>query len=348
MNPFPRQTNYRLRLGCLVAAMLATLADVDAQPVPPLINYQGRLSNPDGSPVPTADYTLTFKVFDATTNGTLVWGPQAFDGTTGLAGHGGKIPVVQGYFNVMLGPVDVSTNSLLNAFSGTNRFVEITVGTNNPIVPRQQVLSAPFAFQAANSAQLAGYDWSSILVSGSNNPSTGKISGSKIETGGLGASQIASNSITPDRLALRTISTNGSPVLSGGLGLSRSCGGWTSPTPAIAVAVSNFNLSITTRGNPVEISFFADGATNSPSYFYAFRNANPFLTVSLLRNGEIVGVSEGTVGTNDPEQLEIPPGGFRFVDLPPAGIHSYQVKVGADASTTVIQVNFMRMLIREL
>ena len=67
-----------------------------AQSVPPLVNYQGRLSNPDGSPLPTADYTLTFNLYDAATNGTLVWGPQVFDGTA-AQGHGAKIPVVQGY-----------------------------------------------------------------------------------------------------------------------------------------------------------------------------------------------------------------------------------------------------------
>lgn len=62
------------------------------------------------------------------------------------------IPVVQGYFNVMLGPVDVNGVSLANAFSGTNRFMEITVSNNPPIAPRQQILTTPFAFQSAYAA----------------------------------------------------------------------------------------------------------------------------------------------------------------------------------------------------
>src|SRR5262245_57758505 len=70
-----------------------------AQTVPAMVNYQGRLSNPDGSPLATADYQLTFNVYDSATNAAgLVWGPQVFDGSAG-AGHGPKIPVVQGYFN---------------------------------------------------------------------------------------------------------------------------------------------------------------------------------------------------------------------------------------------------------
>src|SRR5689334_20733420 len=118
-----------------------------AQTVPALINYQGKLSNPDGTPLPTADYQLTFNIFDAATNGGLVWGPQIFDSQS-AQGHGPKIPVVQGYFNLMLGPVDVSGASLANAFGGSNRYVEIKVGTNQPILPRQQILTAPFAFNS--------------------------------------------------------------------------------------------------------------------------------------------------------------------------------------------------------
>ncbi len=165
-----------------------------AQTVPPLVNYQGRLSNPDGSPLTTADYALAFRVFDNTNGGNLIWGPQLFDGTNGLAGHGAKIPVVQGYFNVMLGPVDVLTNSLLNAFNGTNRFVEITVGTNSPILPRQQILAAPFAFQAANAAKLAGYDWGSVF--GTNDPVNGKMSGARIANGSITSQQLATSLAT--------------------------------------------------------------------------------------------------------------------------------------------------------
>src|SRR5262249_49724686 len=68
-----------------------------------------------------------------------------------------RIPVVQGYFNVMLGPVDTTNRPLTGAFLGATRFLEIKVGTNNPISPRQQILSAPYALNSANAANvLAG------------------------------------------------------------------------------------------------------------------------------------------------------------------------------------------------
>jgi len=186
--------------SALAAFLLLAPALINrAQSVPALVNYQGRLLNPDGTALATADYQLTFNIYDATNNGNLVWGPQVFDGQA-AQGHGLRIPVVQGYFNVMLGPVDTYGASLASAFNATNRFVEITVSNHLPILPRQQILTAPFAFQAANSATLAGHDWSAILAGGSSNPETGKIAAAKLETGGITAGQIANGTITAQQI----------------------------------------------------------------------------------------------------------------------------------------------------
>jgi hypothetical protein len=154
----------------LFAAVLIFLPlAVPAQTVPALINYQGRLANPDGSVLVTANYQLSFSVFDSASGGNLVWGPEVFDGSAGQ-GHGALIPVVQGYFNVLLGPVDVNGASLAGAFNGTNRFVEVTVTNHAPIAPRQQILSAPFAIQAAfaGSAAVASNVVSGVIVSNLN------------------------------------------------------------------------------------------------------------------------------------------------------------------------------------
>ncbi len=128
-----------------------TVQTATAQSVVPLMNYQGRLANADGTPFPNADYDLRVSLYDAATNGTLVWGPQVFDGGPG-AGHGPRLPVVQGYFNVMLGPVDTQSRSLLDAFGGSNRFIEVAVSNRPPIRPRQQMLPAPYAVHSANGA----------------------------------------------------------------------------------------------------------------------------------------------------------------------------------------------------
>jgi hypothetical protein len=110
------------------------------------------LTDANGNALPTADYMLTFKIYDAATGGSLIWGPQVFDGTTGTTGHRGKVPVVQGYFNLMLGETDTASRSIADAFNGATRYVEVQVGGNNPVTPRQAIPTAQFAFKA-NSAE---------------------------------------------------------------------------------------------------------------------------------------------------------------------------------------------------
>lgn len=146
-------------LACLFGRMALALGlavvvgALHAQSVPSLINYQGQISSPDGSVPATADYELSFSIHDADKGGTQIWGPQRFNGISG-PGLGAKIPVVQGYFNVMLGPVDTNSRSISTAFSNATRYLEIKVGTNPPVAPRQRILSAPYALRA-DLAQMA-------------------------------------------------------------------------------------------------------------------------------------------------------------------------------------------------
>lgn len=178
----------------LFVAGLLLAPSAPAQSVPSLINYQGQVLAADGSPLATGDYTLTFQIFDSAEGGTLIWGPQVLDGAGGV-GHGPKIPVVQGYFNVMLGPVDTTSRALTGAFVGANRFLEIKVGTNNPISPRQQILSTPYALNAGNAANvLAGGVGTLALADGA-------VSTVKLNDSAVTASKVANASINASKLA---------------------------------------------------------------------------------------------------------------------------------------------------
>ena len=134
--------------------------------VPQLINYQGKLVSASGRPPPTKEYTLSFSIYDHPTAAPcttepftpcarLVWGPQVFDGTSDK-GHGAQVPVVRGFFNVILGPVDVHGLSIMRAFASSNRFVEVAVENDDPVLPRQQVFSAPFALRSMGDAPVGG------------------------------------------------------------------------------------------------------------------------------------------------------------------------------------------------
>jgi microcystin-dependent protein len=139
---------------------LSALTYLPAQSVPEYVNYQGLLKAADGSPLATGSYTIEFNIYDQANAGTKVWGPFAFDGSVG-GGHGPLVPVVNGGFNVILGPKDTGGASLAGAFAGPNRFIEIKVNGGDPILPRQQFLSAAYTLQSQK-AQLA--DVASSLV----------------------------------------------------------------------------------------------------------------------------------------------------------------------------------------
>jgi len=112
-------------------------------------NYQGRLTNV-GLPA-NADYDFQFTVFDALNGGAIIAGQQQLN-----------VAVVNGVFNVSL---DFGAG----AFPGANRYLEIAVrlaggGAFTTLLPRQQILSAPYAIKSLtattsdNSTQLGGVD----------------------------------------------------------------------------------------------------------------------------------------------------------------------------------------------
>ena len=105
--------------------MLLNTTHLPAQLVPEYLNYQGLLKAADGSPLATGNYTIEFNVYDqANPGGNKVWGPFLFDGNAGN-GHSRRVPVVNGGFNVIIGPKDTGGHSIANAFTGPNRFIEI-------------------------------------------------------------------------------------------------------------------------------------------------------------------------------------------------------------------------------
>lgn len=144
-------------LTLLLASGTAT-----SQSVPPLMNYQGNLTNATGQPLATGQYTLTFNVYDVPTGGAAVWGPQAI-----------TADVIGGYFNVVLSVDSTGGDSIATAFTAQPRYVSIRVDAGAEILPRQQVLSAPFAIQAGRAASA---DVATSTVGTSNVfPGTGNV-----------------------------------------------------------------------------------------------------------------------------------------------------------------------------
>ena len=118
-------------LRYLIALMLCLALTAAAQ-VPTMINYQGLLMT-DGGTYPDTTVFITFTIYDAPAEGNAVWSETQMN-----------VLVEEGLFEVRLGS---SSPISASVFSGTNRWLGITVGTDSELYPRVQLVSVPYAFK---------------------------------------------------------------------------------------------------------------------------------------------------------------------------------------------------------
>ncbi len=138
------------KLLLLAFVVLATLpASSSWSVIPHLINYQGMLTEPDGStPVPDNPYDLGFKIYGSESGDDSLWWEY----------HSG-VQVTSGLFNVILG----SVNSLDLPFDANYWLEVIVAGETMPT--RMQLISVGYAYRAeradtsdyASAAQMAAY-----------------------------------------------------------------------------------------------------------------------------------------------------------------------------------------------
>lgn len=108
------------------------------------LNYQGELYEATGeSPAPlTGGFEIRFHLFN--NDNEVLWGPQTFP----------EVSVADGAFAVVLGPDDDAGRGLGNVFAkailspSPRVFLQIQVGDNQPILPRQEILPVPISYQA--------------------------------------------------------------------------------------------------------------------------------------------------------------------------------------------------------
>ncbi|HNT73526.1 MAG TPA: hypothetical protein PKH77_00765 [Anaerolineae bacterium] len=98
------------------------------------VNYQGRLADNAGAPL-DGSYAMRFSLYDAATDGALIWGPEIHD----------AVPVSDGLFSVGLGS-QTAGGIPTSAWNG-DRYLEITVG-GETLSPRELIRSVPIAGMA--------------------------------------------------------------------------------------------------------------------------------------------------------------------------------------------------------
>jgi hypothetical protein len=193
-------TTIRLILAVLTLAPLVGWAQTTPNP-PGQISYQGFLTDASGIPLATntpRNYTVTFRIYDASTGGNEKWAEQQV------------VTVDRGYFTVLLGngsAIDSNfTNDLTSIFSGpsaSDRYLGMSVAElgGNEIAPRLRLLASPYALLARNANSLISPNGASLVTSANGQLNiNGTIAGDGSGLTSLNAGQLTAGTLPSARL----------------------------------------------------------------------------------------------------------------------------------------------------
>ena len=203
----------KIAFALLLWLSFSTNGFAQTNAVPGLLNFQGRLATPSGNPVPNGNYSIRFRLYDDPTVGSV-----KFEQT--LA----SVAVKNGTFAVTLSGVTTAI------FAG-NLWLEIKVGSDAALTPRQQLATVPYAFKA-DSIKDGGVNFSNIA---------GTVTGSQIALGTITAANL--NVSLQGSLGL--ISTTSAPTLVTGI--------TTNSAPDCIALSGNYAYVTTQFGNTFQI-----------------------------------------------------------------------------------------------
>lgn len=121
-----------------------------SQAVPGIITYQGKLTNASGATVSNGTYSIKVTLYDAASGGTCKYTASGTCGTpTALS-----VTVTNGVFSVALG--GSGTNSIdPTIFQSGDLYLGLTVASDSEMIPRKQLTTNPFAYNALYLSGLA-------------------------------------------------------------------------------------------------------------------------------------------------------------------------------------------------
>ncbi|NCC49865.1 MAG: hypothetical protein EOM20_01485 [Spartobacteria bacterium] len=169
------------------AILLIGICSAQAQTVPGVINYQGKLM--DGTNLFSGTVPIIFRLYDAPTGGMFPYCEDSND-----------VVVVDGLYSTRIGD-DVTFGSLENALIQTQVWIEVVIGTN-VITPREQLASVGYARYAAKLPANA-VDMSMIAPNAiySYHIADGQINSAKIGAFAISNVNLAANAVSTSVIA---------------------------------------------------------------------------------------------------------------------------------------------------
>src|SRR5574341_112227 len=121
----------RLRVA-IIAGFSVFIFSIAAADVPPLINFQCKLTDTLGFSVEDSNYQLSFSIWDSSTSGIQKWSENQ------------TVTVKGGLFNVLLGSINPIPDTVFNSPS---RWLAVKSGLNE-VMPRQRFVSVAYAMRS--------------------------------------------------------------------------------------------------------------------------------------------------------------------------------------------------------
>ena len=162
---------HKATFAVVLALLLSSVVFADP---PRIMNYQAKLTNSDGVAL-DGDYSITFRIYDAATGGTLLWYQTK------------TVTVTNGLFDEQL---DLSINGGDTLKFNRPYWIALEVGSDGEMSPREKLAPVSFAFRSiyADTAKVVGSgavqtDGTSITGDGTAANPLSAVLGNSIETG---------------------------------------------------------------------------------------------------------------------------------------------------------------------
>jgi parallel beta-helix repeat protein len=143
------------------------------------LNFQARLETAAGAIAPDGYYNVQFKLYDASTSGTLLWTETYYDSNGGTAGNDNRVRVANGYVTVNLGsqttfpsnmPWDQQLYLTMNV-GGTTQTATPT--WDGEMSPRLKLTAVPYAFNAKTASQIVSSSGANLATLSIAAPTSG-------------------------------------------------------------------------------------------------------------------------------------------------------------------------------
>jgi N-acetylneuraminic acid mutarotase len=128
-----------------LALVVFAISNVSQASINSQINFQGKLTNPDGTNVTNGNYSIDFSIYTVSSGGSSTWTETQ------------SVAVADGIFNVQLGSVNSLPGSV--DFNSSSLYLGIKVGSDAEMTPRVRLTAAPYAFNSTLFSGLATTDF---------------------------------------------------------------------------------------------------------------------------------------------------------------------------------------------